>query len=91
MWAATGDTATAIALLDRTLGELPRYDPQILEDVAHSAAAVTAMMLRADLAAAAGDTSAARRWSTAVMVLRERADPVLQHQVQRMSRYAGAR
>lgn len=83
-----GDTVSAVEWLDRTLQEVRTYDPKILLDHARAAVLVRAMILRADLAAAAHDTVNARRWGAAVDILWLRADPELREHAQRMSRYA---
>ena len=75
--AAIGDTAEAIRQLDQTLrslrdlGSLPSQDPAAV------AAAPRAMMLRASLAANAGDQPTAALWARAVIELWSKADPSL--------------
>lgn len=91
MLAASGDTARAIAWLDRALGGVRSYDPQILADHAHAAALVAAMILRADMAAATNRNSDARRWGAAVAALRSSADDPLAGETARMRRHAGLR
>jgi DNA-binding SARP family transcriptional activator/tetratricopeptide (TPR) repeat protein/predicted Ser/Thr protein kinase len=87
--AAIGDTAAAIGWLDQTLNGVRSYDPRELSDQALAAALVRSMVLRADLAAATGDASGARRWGAAVAVLWSGADRQLQPVLGRMMRYAG--
>ena len=84
MLAALGDTAGATAHLDRSLEALPTLGGFILNYPAHSAALVRAMGLRAELAAAAGDTASAARWGAAVATLWSHADPELQPYVRTM-------
>jgi serine/threonine protein kinase/tetratricopeptide (TPR) repeat protein len=81
---ASGDTASAIANLDIALGALPSLSAGSLRDVAPAAAAVRAMMLRAELAAAKNDLPTARRWASAVATLWAGADPSLMPAVKRM-------
>jgi hypothetical protein len=86
--AASGDTASAIANLDIALGALPSLSAGSLRDVAPAAAAVRAMMLRAELAAADNDLPTARRWASAVATLWADADPQLRPAVRRMQSIA---
>ncbi len=91
-WLRVGDTTTAIRRLDRTLSDAPNYDPEdFTTEPANVGAFVRAMALRAELAAATGDSAGARRWASAVSSLWSSADQDLQPLVKRMSRLAGAR
>ena len=81
---ASGDTASSIQNLDVALGALPSLSSASLHDIAPAAAAVRAMVLRADLAAAQRDSQTARRWAKAVVDLWGGADPPLQPVVGRM-------
>ena len=85
-----GDSAGAARHLDRSLDALPTLGTYLLNQPAQSAALVRAMVLRADLAHAAGDRAMARRWAGAAAALWARADPELQPVVERMRRVAGA-
>ena len=67
---AIGDTADAVALLDRTLSALPTLGFHLVQHVAESAGLVRAMALRARLARRAGDKRTAERWESAVSALR---------------------
>jgi serine/threonine protein kinase len=82
--AATGDTAAAIAQLDRSLRALPGLSPPALREAGSAAALVRAMLLRADLAAATRDTANAAKWANTVSVLWSAADPLLAADLQRM-------
>jgi tetratricopeptide (TPR) repeat protein len=67
---AIGDTAAAVALLDRSLLALPTLGFELVFHVSESAALVRSMELRARLARSAGDPATAQRWTTAVSALR---------------------
>jgi hypothetical protein len=88
--AASGDTVLAITELDRTLGALPVLNGSALREAGSAATIVRAMVLRADLAAATGDASTAKRWARAVTTLWSDADPELRTDVARMRRLAGS-
>ncbi|HEY7685511.1 MAG TPA: serine/threonine-protein kinase [Gemmatimonadales bacterium] len=84
---AIGDTTSATQLLDQSLGAAATLGTQLLDNVDESAAIVRAMLLRAQLADRAGDTTTARRWATAVVELWSAADnKELQDTVTRMRR-----
>ena len=91
LWASAGDTARAIASLDRTLGDLRSYDPRVLTDLPTVAALVRSMALRAELAVAARDVDSARRWATPAALLWSSSDPELRPAVRRMQKYASLR
>ena len=82
--AQIGDTAAAIAHLDRSLNALPTLGRYLLDRPSQAAGLVRAMGLRAELAAAAGDRQTARRWGSAVATIWARADPELQPYVKKM-------
>jgi hypothetical protein len=88
---AVGDTGTAIEWLDQTLDGLRAYDPKILQDPVRAATFVRAMALRADLAAARGDSKTARRWAGAIAALWSAPDVELEPITRRMSQYASQR
>jgi hypothetical protein len=88
--AAFGDTAVAMAQLDRTLRALPGLSASALREPGSAAAIVRAMILRADLAASTGDLETARKWATSVAVLWSSADDALQPEVARMRGLAGS-
>jgi serine/threonine protein kinase/tetratricopeptide (TPR) repeat protein len=71
---AIGDTAAAIGLLDNGLGALPGFSSDNLQELGAAAAAGQAMILRARLAAARGDSKVARRWARDVALLWETSD-----------------
>ncbi|HUF25913.1 MAG TPA: serine/threonine-protein kinase [Gemmatimonadaceae bacterium] len=77
LWVSIGDTAAAIAWLDRTLGALRDFDPGVLTDPATVAALVRAIVLRAELSGGVGDTVSARRWGSAAVALWTEADAEL--------------
>jgi eukaryotic-like serine/threonine-protein kinase len=81
---AVGDTAAALGRLDRSLTALPALGTALLDQVPQAAGLVRAMALRAELAAAAGDGTAAARWARAVTALWRGADPDLGAVVTRM-------
>jgi len=88
---AIGDTAGAIRQLDRILGALPSINASALQEWnAFPAAAATprAMLLRAEMAAARGDLTTARKWLRAVEALWQKADPRLRAQLRAVSTLA---
>jgi serine/threonine-protein kinase len=87
LWLSIGDTATAIAWLDRALSELRTYDPDVLTDGPSLAALLRATALRADLAAARRDPATARRWATVTFVVWAGVEPDLRPVFERMSAY----
>jgi tetratricopeptide (TPR) repeat protein len=82
---AVGDTAAAVQRLDRSLTALPGLGTALLDQVPQAAGLVRAMALRAELAAAGGDTATAERWASAVNALWRDADPELGAIVARMT------
>jgi len=82
---AVGDTAAALERLDRSLTALPALGTALLDEIPQAAGLVRAMALRAELAAAAGDWTAAARWARAVTALWHDADPDLGAVVARMT------
>jgi serine/threonine-protein kinase len=86
LWVSAGDTATAIRWLDMILEGARTYDPEVLADPAGMAAFLSAVVMRADLAAATGDGGSARTWGRTVGVLWSNADPDLQSAVRRLTR-----
>ncbi|HET9424391.1 MAG TPA: hypothetical protein VFO55_03390, partial [Gemmatimonadaceae bacterium] len=73
---AVGDTAAAIASLDRMLDRLAFRTPGMLNKPVEMGGLMRAMGLRGDLAAAGGERTAAR-WSTAREILWSDADAAL--------------
>jgi len=83
---AVGDTAGAARYLDGTLESLPGLVSALLQYVPLAGSLVRMMALRAELAAARGESTAARRWATAVGALWSGAEPPLQPTVAQMKR-----
>ena len=79
-----GDTASAIALLDRSLGALPTIGQALFAQVPQVAGLLRAMALRADLAMARRDAISAAKWGRAVATLWSHAEPDLQPVIARM-------
>jgi hypothetical protein len=69
MLVAVGDSAAAARHLDAALAALSALSADLVDQVALAASLVRAMVLRARLAAAAGDRETARRWAAAVAEL----------------------
>jgi hypothetical protein len=88
---AVGDTAAALERLDRSLSALPALGTALLDQVPQAAGLVRAMALRAELAATAGDATAAARWARAVTALWRGADPDLGTVVARMEALGSAK
>ncbi|MGH7488540.1 MAG: hypothetical protein ACREMY_23520, partial [bacterium] len=88
--AAIGDTSAAISQLDRALNGIPMMSAGRLSEPGAAAATVLAMALRADLAAANGDGTTARRWARVVAMLWRNADPAVRSTAQRMKTLATA-
>ena len=65
---AVGDTTGAVTQLDRVLTSLRTQDV-LLTTMTQAGALLRSMALRAELAAAAGDTATARRWAGMVATL----------------------
>lgn len=83
-----GDTAAVTARLDAVLGALPTSGVDLTGRVASAGSLVRAMMLRAELAARAGDRATARKWATPVTLLWAQADAGLRPAVDEMRRLA---
>ena len=83
---ALGDTAGAERYLDGTLENLPGVYSALLDYVPLAGGLIRMMALRAELAAAQGDTRIAARWAGAVAALWAGAEPALQPVVVRMQR-----
>jgi hypothetical protein len=87
---AIGDTATAVELLDRSIGAPATLGTDVLDNMAQAAALVRAMILRAQLAERAGDDATARLWAGAVVELWSDSDNAeLRETVGRMRQIAG--
>jgi tetratricopeptide (TPR) repeat protein len=84
-----GDSAAARAQLDSVLNALRSLGTQVVTRVPEAASLVRAMALRADLAAAAGDKTAAQWWGQRVVLLWSDADGGLRPLVSRMRTLAG--
>jgi len=87
---AVGDTDTAARTLDAPLDSLVALHTATLQYLPLAGCLVRMMALRADLAAAQGDWSTARRWASAVSTLWGGAEPALQPIAVRMSRIVQA-
>ena len=86
---AVGDTATAVRTLDAPLDSLVALHTATLEYLPLAGCLVRMMALRADLAAARGEASAAQRWARAAAALWSGAEPGLLPTVTRMRRITG--
>ncbi|MGH7730405.1 MAG: hypothetical protein ACRENJ_04055, partial [Candidatus Eiseniibacteriota bacterium] len=86
---AVGDSAAATETLDYPLNALPTLGTYLLEQVPQAGALVRCMVLRAELAARAGDRATAARWARAVVALWSGADAELQPLVAEMRALAG--
>jgi hypothetical protein len=90
VWLALGDSVAAARLLSRSLDALSTLGSGLVDNVDQAASLVRAMVLRAELAAAAGDGATARRWGGAAADLWGGADDAsLQQVVRRMRKLAG--
>jgi hypothetical protein len=81
---AIGDTTGAVRYLDGTLDDLPDLFSALLDYLPLAGTLVRMMALRADLAAAQGDTVTARHLAQAVTTLWSGAEQPLQPVVTRM-------
>jgi hypothetical protein len=72
---AIGDNAGAMQSLDRALNGLSRAPANLLDGSEMATALVRAMMMRATLAAKAGDDATRRKWAGAARELWRDADP----------------
>lgn len=75
LWAAIGDTAAAVGMLDRMLGDLPHQSGSFIHFLQGPASLVHAMALRARIALRQGDRPTADRWALGVRDLWKNADP----------------
>jgi DNA-binding SARP family transcriptional activator len=78
---ALGDTAGALEELDRSLLALQAVPLTVLDRIEETAGLLRAMRLRAQLAAARGDTRTAERWRGALATLWAGGDPRLRRTV----------
>ncbi|MGE5803704.1 MAG: protein kinase domain-containing protein [Gemmatimonadota bacterium] len=85
------DTAAAVAALDLSLQALPTLGTYLLEQPEQIGCAIRAMVLRAELAARAGDRATAARWGGAVATMWIHADAPLRATVARMRQLTNAR
>ena len=85
---AVGDSATAAHTLDAPLDSLAGLHTLTLQYLPLAGSLVRMMALRAQLAAARGETRAAQRWARAVVALWSGAEPALEPVVTRMRRIA---
>lgn len=63
LWLSIADTLTATRVLDRVLGAVQGYEPDVLLDAGRTAGLIAAIRLRAQLAAARHDDAARTKWS----------------------------
>ena len=89
--ASLGDRRAALDRLAAALDSLSLVSPELLADVARAGALVRAMVLRADLDKALGDTVDAGRWANTVAILRADADEDFQPLTHRMQQLAPPR
>jgi hypothetical protein len=75
------DTTAAVSRLDGLLGAISVLRSDLLPEVQQVTGLIRAMVMRARLAAAAGDAATASRWAQAVVDLWNEAEPVLHPQV----------
>jgi tetratricopeptide (TPR) repeat protein len=85
---AVGDTTTAGRTLDAPLDSLAGLHTLTLQYLPLAGSLVRMMALRAELAAARGETRTAQRWARAVVTLWSGAEPALEPLVTRMRRIA---
>jgi hypothetical protein len=69
LWLVVGDSLRASRTLDTALNAVRSYDPQVLTDPVNAGSLVSAMLLRAQLARAHGDTRGSQRWRDAARIL----------------------
>ena len=84
LFVSIGDTALAVDRLEPTLAVLNQVSLQGLADPVGVGMLVRSMVLRSDLAMAAGDSAAAARWAQAVVELWSKPDPFLRPVIHRM-------
>jgi tetratricopeptide (TPR) repeat protein len=89
--AALGDRAAAVAWLDPVLNAAQLYPPEVISRLANAGALMRAMILRAELARASGDSATARRWARPVAILWRDADPFLRATVREMQMMTSGR
>jgi serine/threonine protein kinase len=78
---AIGDSSGAAVLLDRALKGISRAPANLLEEAELGTALVRAMLMRANLAAKAGDTATQAVWLNAAKELWTNADPALKSMI----------
>jgi hypothetical protein len=82
--AAIGDTAKAIAELDRVLRALPTLSPFAVREEAQSAALARSLAFRAELARARGDSAEQQLRARQALTLWRHADPWLAPSLERL-------
>jgi hypothetical protein len=86
---AARDSGGAAAWLDSALAHVAEYRPSmLLKNRGAAGSLIQTMILRADLAAAAGNRNVARRWAEPVLVLWKHSSRELSEAVKRMGRLA---
>jgi hypothetical protein len=88
---AIGDTAGAVAGLDRVLASATTQGSDLMVRVAPTGAMVRAMVLRARLASQSGDDPTLARYAGAVGTLWDRADPALAREASELRQLMSAR
>jgi Tfp pilus assembly protein PilF len=83
-----GDTTAAATRLTEALSAMPTLGLDLLSRMPQAGSLVRAMMLRARLAARAGDAAAARTWAAGAATLWGAADPGLRADLEEMRRLA---
>jgi tRNA A-37 threonylcarbamoyl transferase component Bud32/tetratricopeptide (TPR) repeat protein len=91
LYAALGDTATAIHDLDLSLTALPTLSPYIVREPGMAGAVGRGMAYRAELAARRNDPTTAALWAGRVMTLWSHADPSVTPTLNRMKVLAAQR
>jgi tRNA A-37 threonylcarbamoyl transferase component Bud32 len=86
LWLQLEDPIRAARTLDASLDAIRSYDSEVLTETVNAASLVSAMILRAQLAASAHDQVRARRWASAAAILWSTADDGLKRQVQEISK-----
>jgi hypothetical protein len=86
--ASLGDTRGALQWVAPTLDSLAFAAPQTFTTVANAGSLVRAMVLRAELSAALGDSRDSQEWAGVVAELWRKPDPYLENSLQRMKQLA---
>ena len=88
-WLATGDTASALRVLDIMMAAMNTHDPSVyFLDAGTTSAFAAGLLAHAEIAARRGDAVTRRRYARAMSVLWTGSDESLRPIVARMTRYA---